>query len=221
MKDIDTKNLSWDEWDELRRPAPETTDFDRIVEAALSRRGFLGGVLAFGSGAAAMGTGTLMSSTSAQAQASRFAFTPIPIATDATVHVPEGYSWSPLAMGRAAVLRAWPILITPPEDLSPTATRSSARTPTGWSCSSSAVPQVIAVNHEYVNPDINLPQHADGATLSADDVLKLQNLQGVSVIEVAEGADGWAVVVDSPFNRRITPQHADDALPVPPPGIRC
>jgi uncharacterized protein len=35
-------------------------------------------------------------------------------------------------------------------------------------------------------------------------VLKLQNLQGVTVMEVAEGADGWSVVKDSPFNRRIT-----------------
>ncbi len=39
---------------------------------------------------------------------------------------------------------------------------------------------------------------------SADDVLKLQNLQGVAVFEVAEGQDGWAIVVDSPLNRRIT-----------------
>jgi secreted PhoX family phosphatase len=35
-------------------------------------------------------------------------------------------------------------------------------------------------------------------------VLKLQNAQGVSVMEVAEGPDGWAIVVDSPLNRRIT-----------------
>jgi len=35
-------------------------------------------------------------------------------------------------------------------------------------------------------------------------VLKLQNLQGVSVFEIEETAEGWKVVVDSPFNRRIT-----------------
>ena len=100
MTDIDTSKLSWDEWDELQNPPPAETDFDRVVEAAISRRGFLGGVLAFGSAAAAMGTlGSLMNSTSAQAQeaASRFPFKPIPIATDGTVRVPEGYSWKPLA----------------------------------------------------------------------------------------------------------------------------
>ena len=54
--------------------------------------------MAFGSGAAAMGTGTLLSTTSAEAIGhSRFAFSPIGIATDSTIHVPEGYSWSVVA----------------------------------------------------------------------------------------------------------------------------
>jgi secreted PhoX family phosphatase len=91
MKD-DTSHLSWDEWDELQSPRHDTNDFDAIVDKAMSRRGFLGSVIAFGSGAAVMGTG-LLSSTLAQAQsASRIGFNPIPIATDATIHVPEGVS---------------------------------------------------------------------------------------------------------------------------------
>lgn len=47
-----------------------------------------------------MGFGTLMQTTSAQAQTaaiSRFGFTPIGIQTDFSVHVPEGYSWKPVA----------------------------------------------------------------------------------------------------------------------------
>ena len=56
MTDVDTSKLSWDEWDELHNPPPAETEFDRVVESALSRRGFLGGVLAIGSAAAAMGT---------------------------------------------------------------------------------------------------------------------------------------------------------------------
>lgn len=35
-------------------------------------------------------------------------------------------------------------------------------------------------------------------------MLLLQNAQGVTVMEVADGADGWGIVVDSHFNRRIT-----------------
>ena len=93
MKDNDASDLNWDDWDEHRFPRLDEQDFDRVAEAAISRRGFLGGVVAFGSGAAAMGTG-LLSSTSAEAQAaSNFPFIPIAAQTDVTLHVPDGYSW--------------------------------------------------------------------------------------------------------------------------------
>ena len=38
-------DISFDEFDDLHSPRPETCDFDRIVEAAISRRGMLGGVM--------------------------------------------------------------------------------------------------------------------------------------------------------------------------------
>ena len=100
MKDceINENELSWDDWDELQSPRPEESGFDAVVDQAMSRRGFLGTALAFGSGAAAMGAGSLLSSTSAQAsKAGRFAFDALPIATDFTVHVPAGYKWAPVA----------------------------------------------------------------------------------------------------------------------------
>ena len=97
MQDIDKAMLSADDWDELNFPRPEDNDFDRVVERAISRRGFLGGALAFGSGAAVMGAG-LLGSTSAEAmEASRFPFKPIAIQTDFEIHVPEGYSHHLLA----------------------------------------------------------------------------------------------------------------------------
>ena len=202
MRD-ETYDLSWDEWDELQSPRPEGTDFDDVVEAALSRRGFLSGVLAFGSGAAVMGAGTLLSTTSAQAATSRFGFTPIPIATDATIHVPEGYNWD--------LLISWgdPLFSDTPEfdhatggDVA-SSERVFGENTDGMELFTIGSRQVIAVNHEYVNTKINLPQ-SGGEVTSADDVLKLQNLQGVAVFEVAEGENGWSVVVDSPLNRRIT-----------------
>lgn len=64
--------------------------------------------------------------------------------------------------------------------------------------------EVIAVNHEYANLDINLPQNDEGAPVSEADVRKIQDAQGVAVFEVAEGENGWEIVVDSPYNRRIT-----------------
>ena len=45
-----TPRLSADDWDEQNFPRPAENDFDRVVERALSRRGFLGAALVFGSG---------------------------------------------------------------------------------------------------------------------------------------------------------------------------
>ncbi len=64
--------------------------------------------------------------------------------------------------------------------------------------------QIIAVNHEYVNPKINLPAAQGGKPMSEADVAKLQNLQGVTIMEVDQTEQGWVIVADSPFNRRIT-----------------
>ncbi|KPQ21733.1 MAG: hypothetical protein HLUCCA24_00920 [Rhodobacteraceae bacterium HLUCCA24] len=204
MKDIDPTTLSADEWDELNFPRPEESDFDRVVERAISRRGFLGGVLAFGSGAAAMGTG-LLGSTSAQAQtASRFPFTPIPTAMDDTVHVPEGYNWK--------VLVRWGDPLTPEAegyDLTDGGPVEGSDKVFGENTDGMETfvyegRQLIVINSEYTNRKVNLPASQEGVPANAGDVLKLQNLQGVSVLEIEEGPDGWRVVVDSPFNRRIT-----------------
>ena len=86
-------DLSWDDFDEHRDPRPNENQFDAVVERAVSRRGFLGGALAFGSGAAVFGTGLMSSTTASRAEGhARFAFKPIDIATDHAVHVPEGYT---------------------------------------------------------------------------------------------------------------------------------
>ncbi|KJZ17167.1 PhoX family protein [Loktanella sp. S4079] len=203
MSTNDTYDLSWDEWDELQRPAAETTDFDAVVDTALSRRGFLSGVVAYGSGAAVMGSG-LMSGTSAQAQtAGRFAFTPIAAQTDFTVHVPDGYRWHTLAKwGEPLFADAEPLS----QEMGVPVTSSDrvfGENTDGMEAFVVDGRQVIAVNHEYVNTRANLP-HTGGEVLSADDVLTLQNMQGVTVMEITEGPDGWAIVQDSDLNRRIT-----------------
>lgn len=63
--------------------------------------------------------------------------------------------------------------------------------------------QLIAVNHEYVNNETNLPHREKGMPANLDEVKILQHMQGVTVMEVTEGNDGWQIVVGSPFNRRI------------------
>ena len=88
--------VSFDDFDEIINPRPEETDFDRIVEASISRRGFLGGTLAFGS--FAMLNSTFLS-TGAEAAENRFAFEAIPTNSEDAITVPKGF--------KAEVLVRW------------------------------------------------------------------------------------------------------------------
>ncbi|MGR3634201.1 MAG: PhoX family protein [Limimaricola soesokkakensis] len=204
MKRFNINKISWDELDELRRPTPETTDFDRVVAGAVSRRGFLSGLVAFGSGAAVMGSGLLKGRAALAQGASRFAFTPIAAQTDFTVHVPEGYEWKTVASWGDPLFSDAPAF----DPVTGTTVEGQARVfgenTDGMELFSIDGREVIAVNHEYANLDINLPQNDEGAPVSADDVRKIQDAQGVAVFEVAEGENGWEIVIDSPYNRRIT-----------------
>ena len=196
--------LSADDWDELNFPRPEVQEFDRVVERAISRRGFLGGALAFGSGAAVMGAGLLRPATALARTPVAFPFAQIAAQTDATVHVPQGYAWKPMVRWGDPLFSDAPAF--DPATGIPTegSDRVFGENTDGMEAFEVDGRQLLAVNSEYVNPEVNLPGNPDGLPLSADDVLRLQNFQGVTVIEVAEGEDGWAVVIDSPFNRRIT-----------------
>ncbi|MEQ9258904.1 MAG: PhoX family phosphatase [Roseovarius sp.] len=205
MKDADLTRLSADDWDELNDLRPETCDFDRVVERALSRRGFLGGVLAFGSGAAAMGTAQLLGSTSAEAMsASRFPFTPIAAQTDSTVHVPEGYSWRVMVRWGDPLFSDAPAFDHTTGGDAASADRIFGENTDGMESFVIGGRQILVVNHEYTNRDVNLPQTEGGTPASLEDVQKLMKLQGVAVMEIEEGAEGWQVVQDSPYNRRIT-----------------
>ena len=243
MQHTPRSRLSFDAFDEARDPRPDAPGFDAVVASAISRRGFLG-VLAAGSGAAALGSGTLVASfadtvdaSAAATAGSRFGFEPIPVATDFTVHVPDGYSWRVLASWGDPLFPDVPEFDPATGGTAETQARSFGENTDGMHLFSIAGHQVIAVNHEYPNPDVNLVAAAAAAReaaelaareaaeaagpggetdatsvdaevevlpRTAEEVLKLQNAQGISVMEVAEGEDGWSIVKDSPFNRRIT-----------------
>ena len=204
MTPKDIHDLSADDWDELNFPRPEVQDFDRVVERAISRRGFLGGVLAFGSGAAVMGTGMLKGTTALAEPASRFPFTPIAAQTDGTVHVPEGYTWKTLVRWGDPLFSDAEGAYDSTAGVSVEfADRVMGENTDGMELFNVDGREILVVNSEYTNNKTNLPHREDGLPGSLDDVRILQHLQGVTVMEVEEGENGWSVVVDSPYNRRI------------------
>lgn len=204
MTKIDLNTVSADDWDEMNFPRPDVQEFDRVVDRAMSRRGFLGSTLAFGSGAAVMGTAFLKATTAHAKQTDRFAFSQLAAQTDGTVHVPEGYSWKTVVRWGDPLFSDAPAFDAANGVPVAGSDKVFGENTDGMELFAVGDKQIIVVNNEYANRKINLPDAEEGTPRNADEVLLLQNLQGVTVMEVAEGSEGWSVVVDSPYNRRLT-----------------
>ena len=194
---------SFDAFDEIDDPRPEPTDFEALAEKALSRRAFLGGVGA--SAFVAATTSLTPSPARAVGQAAgRFDFKAVAANSLDTVTVPEGYSWK--------VLLRWgdPLWSNAPEfDHATRGDGASQETSFGDNVDGMELfhvdgRSIMAVNNEYANRDIAYGARRSKSPETADDVRKGKAAHGVSVFEVRSGADGWALVKDSPFNRRIT-----------------
>ncbi|MBO9435954.1 PhoX family phosphatase [Ruegeria sp. R13_0] len=199
----DERTLSFDEFDEVVNPRPEECEFDRVVERALSRRGFLGGVLAMGSFTAVGGS---LLPTGARASADRFSFEAIPVSTADEVVVPAGY--------KAEVMVRWgdPLWSDAPEfDHATRGTAASQERAFGDNTDGQDVffhdgHVLLVVNNEYTNRDILWGNNPDAKAASDDDVAKGMMAHGVTVVEIANTDGTWGIVKDSPYNRRITPQ---------------
>jgi secreted PhoX family phosphatase len=209
--DIEASELSFDEFDEIDSPRPLDTEFDAVVDEAISRRDVLGGILAFGTATFLLGTSSLTSSP-AQAQAgavgrtkSRFPFDAVAANSQDTITVPKGYKWH-------AVVKWGDPLWSDSAEFDP-ATRGvgvSQERAFGDNNDGMALfaapggESVMAVNNEYVNRSIIYGNRDSKLPETEDDVRKGKAGHGVSVFEVRQDSGGWHVVKDSSFNRRIT-----------------
>ncbi|OWU83292.1 transcriptional initiation protein Tat [Oceanicola sp. 22II-s10i] len=192
--------LSFDAYDEAISPRPETTEFDRVVDSALSRRGFLG-VMTFGLGAFLSGTSAL--GRAAQAATDRFGFTQIAASTADTITLPEGFEWKPVVLWGDPLFADAPAFDPETRGTAATQARAFGDNNDGMSIFYRDGRHVMAVNNEYTNV-ATLWRAPEAAT--DDDVEKGMMAHGVSVFEVRETGTGWEIVKDSPLNRRITPR---------------
>lgn len=140
----------------------------------------------------------------------RLGFAPVPASRADTVVVPEGYTAVAIApwgdpVGIPGALPPW----------RPDAGNSAAEQavqlgmhhdglhffPLGAGAEASRH-GLLVMNHEYTDDGL---LHPDGlADWSAEKVRKAQAAHGVSVVEVAQGADGWQLVRPSRHARRFT-----------------
>lgn len=192
--------LSFDDWDEIQTPPPAVTDFDKVVDRAMSRRGFLGGIAMFGTAAFLMGTSAL---TPARA-ASRLAFDPIAANTLDTVTVPKGYSWHIVATWGQPLWSHGPAFDEATRGTGASQELAFGDNTDGMAMFTDGDRHVMAINNEYTNRSILYGARESKLPETADDVRKGKAAHGVSIVEVAETDGVWSIVVDSPVNRRIT-----------------
>ncbi len=202
MKNSDNTDISFDEFDEINNPRPEECDFDRVVEAAISRRGMLGGVLAFGSFAA---LGSVLNVSGAKAATNRFSFDQISTSTADGITVPAGY--------KADVLVRWgdPLWSSAPEfDHATRGTSASQEVAFGDNNDGMDVfshngKMLLVVNNEYTNRNI-LSVSGEKVLTDEDEIAKGMMAHGISIVEIAQVDGKWQIVKDSAYNRRITPK---------------
>lgn len=159
---------------------------------AVAAAGFLGG-RSFGSGVAhaSDGSGRVL-----------LGFTGIPTSTADTLVVPAGYT--------SRVLIAWGDPLSDGPDFAPDASNSAADQEQQWGMHNDGLhffplgegSGLLVQNHEYTDDGLLFP---DGEqNWDADKTAKSLAAHGVSVIELAHGADGWEVVRPSSYARRVT-----------------
>ena len=195
--------LSFDEFDEVHHPRPLETDFSRLVDRAVSRRGFLRGSVTFGAAGFVASCGLAMPR-SAFASSDRFGFEAVPANSLDTVTVPPGYRWHVVARWGDPMWSDGAGFDQTTRGTGKSQERAFGDNCDGMSLFTHEGRNVLAVNNEYVNRKIMYGGSGSGSPENADDVRKGKAGHGVSVVEIADRDGAWAIVKDSPYNRRIT-----------------
>ena len=203
---IPLEDSAFDEFDEILYPRPATTDFDRVVEESLSRRGFLG---------AAISTGITSFAVSIPAMAKRppaltsqkadfFGFEAVAANGEDTITLPKGYSWQTLIKWGDPLWSDAPAFDETTGGTPEAQKRSFGDNNDGMALFEAGNHTLLVVNNEYINKRTLLPTTKGHKPETIEDANKAKAAHGISVIEIKQQETNWEVVLDSPFNRRIT-----------------
>lgn len=174
------------------------TDFEGLAARAISRRALIAGAVGFGVSAWVASAGLARA-------ASRLDFDAVAANGLDTVTVPNGYRWQVVAKWGDPMWSDVPAFDPATRGTAASQARAFGDNNDGMALLSKGGRHVLAVNNEYTNLGVMFGNRADKKPESEDDVKKGKAAVGVSVIEISQGPDGWHMVKDSPFNRRITP----------------
>jgi secreted PhoX family phosphatase len=206
--------------------------FQEVIEARVSRRGFLGGGLATAAALSLGGVSALLKAVPAAAKTDKgplLGFQSVPVSTADTVVVPQGYT--------AEVLIAWGDPVSNGPEFKQDASNSSADQAQQWGSHNDGLVYfpiqgshhgLLVENNEYVDEGLLFPDGIAG--WNAEKTNKSLNAHGVSIIEIKKDRDHpgkglhlgsldkrwnspwkspdgeWRVVRPSKYARRITGQ---------------
>ena len=178
------------------------TDFSKMVNARLSRRGFL-----FGS--AAIGAGTFLAlnpvakAIAGSINSPLLNFTAIPTSTADTITVPAGYTTRNLMSWGDPIFANAPAFNADGQQNSTAQAMQFGDNTDGMSLFPMSKDRaLLAVNNEYTNYKF-LFSH-QGKSMTADDVKKAQAALGVTIVEIGKQNGQWVMDKNGKLNRRIT-----------------
>jgi secreted PhoX family phosphatase len=200
--------------DDLPRSPQEGEMIGDVILKRYSRREMMGGTLGVVAVASLFGPSLLASSKAAAEESyDRFAFQELDAGVDTDHHVAPGY--------RARPLLRWGDKLFPdslPFDPMKQTAASQLRQ-FGYNndyiayfpIDGSSTHGLLCVNHEYTNEELMFPilKERQDTTGFKDMTAELVDIEiaahGVTVVEIVRDGEDWKIVLNSPYNRRISP----------------
>ncbi|PKG37396.1 PhoX family protein [Psychromonas sp. Urea-02u-13] len=178
------------------------SDFSNMVNARLSRRGFLMGTAMAGAGAF-LAVNPIAKAIASSMNSSLLNFEAISTSTSDSILLPKGYS--------SSTLMSWgdPIFANAPQ-FNPNGQQGSKAQALQFGDNTDGMSifplsndrAILAINNEYTNYEY-LFAH-EGKAMTADDVLKAQAAVGITIVEIVRKNGQWIMDPAGRVNRRIT-----------------
>ena len=226
--EIGNKAEAYEAFDDIPTNPNLTATIGDVINTRYGRRGVLAGMLGVSATTALFGTSALIAPNSADAAtdaASRYIFDELAWGNDETHHVADGYD--------AQILLRWGDPITADAPAFDVMNQSAAAQLQQFGYNNDYVGftalnddgsrGLLCVNHEYTNEEVMFPglgrQDSAGFSGMTPELIDLEMAaHGGSVVEIEQTDGKWSVVLDGPYNRRITPLNTEMTIDGPAAG---
>ncbi|MBO1518617.1 PhoX family protein [Oceanisphaera pacifica] len=199
--------------DEQNHPRPDVPEFTQMIEKQVSRRRFLGGTAALGA-AAFFSVSPLSRAIAAATSSPLLGFSAVPTSTADTLVVPPGYTAERLISWGDPLFSGVAEFIDGGKNTATDQLKQFGDNNDGMSFFSlDEETAILVVNNEYCNYELMFEHQ--GQKMSTQDVAKAQAAQGVSVLTLKNGPQGWQVEKDGRYNRRV---HANTPMAISGPA---